>query len=173
MTNEEIIARLRKIADHAVHAPGEMPFVMSLDDGIAVHEAIKMLSQQTDAISRQSVLNMQYRINDSVTLSMGGVVNVKNIEDLPPVTSKPRMGHWIYIGNKVINHSIKIVECDECHNRTYGSTNYCPKCGIKMEVEEKRCSNCKFWRLDINDENRRCKYCYRQDEWQAESEDKE
>jgi len=45
--------------------------------------------------------------------------------------------------------------------------------GAKMEVDEKSCSNCKFWLLDKNDKNRRCQYCYRQDEWQAESEDKE
>ena len=45
---------------------------------------------------------------------------------------------------------------------------------IKADAEEKKgCSNCKFWCLDKNDENRRCKYCYCQDEWQAESEDKE
>lgn len=37
--------------------------------------------------------------------------------------------------------------------------------------EEKRCSNCKFWCLDANDKNRKCKYCYNQDEWQAESEE--
>ena len=37
--------------------------------------------------------------------------------------------------------------------------------------KEKSCSNCKFWRLDKNDENRRCRYCYHQDEWQAESEE--
>ena len=41
----------------------------------------------------------------------------------------------------------------------------------QREVEEKSCSNCKFWHLDENDENRRCRYCSRQDEWQAESEE--
>ena len=42
---------------------------------------------------------------------------------------------------------------------------------MDLIMEEKSCSNCKFWCLDKNDENRRCKYCYHQDEWQAESED--
>lgn len=36
--------------------------------------------------------------------------------------------------------------------------------------EEKSCSNCKSWRLEAYDKNRRCEYCYNQDEWQAESE---
>ena len=44
MDKDEIIERLKNIADHAVHTVGEAPFVMSLDDGIAVHEAIELLT---------------------------------------------------------------------------------------------------------------------------------
>lgn len=43
----------------------------------------------------------------------------------------------------------------------------------KESEEEKSCSNCKSWRLDRNDENRRCSYCFDQDEWEAESEEDE
>ncbi len=39
-----------------------------------------------------------------------------------------------------------------------------------QEIEEKSCSNCKFWGLDKDDKSRRCRYCYHQDEWQEESE---
>ena len=41
----EIIERLKNIAEHAVHTVGERPFIMSLDDGIAVHEAIELLKK--------------------------------------------------------------------------------------------------------------------------------
>ena len=41
----EIIERLKNIAEHAVYTVGEEPFVMSLDDGIAVHEAIELLKK--------------------------------------------------------------------------------------------------------------------------------
>jgi len=44
MDKEEIIERLKNIADHAVHTVGGAPFIMSLDDGIAVHEAIELLT---------------------------------------------------------------------------------------------------------------------------------
>ena len=30
---------------------------------------------------------------------------------------------------------------------------------------EKSCVDCKFWLLDKNDENRRCRYCVDMDEW--------
>ena len=45
MNKREIIERLKNIAEHAVHTVGEEPFVMSLDDGIAVHEAIELLNK--------------------------------------------------------------------------------------------------------------------------------
>ena len=44
MDKSEIIERLKNIAGHAVYTVGAEPFVMSLDDGIAVHEAIKLLT---------------------------------------------------------------------------------------------------------------------------------
>ena len=48
-----------------------------------------------DAISRQAVLSMQYRIDDSATLSTRDVVNVADIENLPPVKlQEPKTGHW-------------------------------------------------------------------------------
>ena len=42
MNKSEIIERLKNIAGHT---SGEAPFVMGLDDGIAVHEAIELLEQ--------------------------------------------------------------------------------------------------------------------------------
>ena len=46
MDKEEIIRRLKKISGHAVHAVGEPPFIMSLDDGIALDEAVRLLKEQ-------------------------------------------------------------------------------------------------------------------------------
>lgn len=42
----EIIERLENLAKHAVHCVGEPRFVMSLDDGIALHKAIDLLKLQ-------------------------------------------------------------------------------------------------------------------------------
>lgn len=49
MDKNEIIERLERLARCAIHTVGEPPFVMSLDDGIAVHEAIDIIqrSQRT------------------------------------------------------------------------------------------------------------------------------
>ena len=45
MDKNEIIERLGRIAKHAVHTIGEEPFIMSLDDGTAVYEAIDIIQQ--------------------------------------------------------------------------------------------------------------------------------
>ena len=111
--------------------------------------AVKVLEQEPceDAISRQEVLSMQYRIDDSVTLSTRDVVNVDDIEDLPPVTPQPRTGHWV---EENINEWSRKVFCSECgcappfehissgdvySTSGYGVSNktkYCPNCGARM-----------------------------------------
>ena len=45
MTKEEIIERLKRIANHSVHEVGRLPYILSLDDGVAVYEAIGLLEQ--------------------------------------------------------------------------------------------------------------------------------
>ena len=116
-------------------------------------KAEKALKQESceDAISRQAALSMQYRIDDSVTLSTRDIVNVDDIEDLPPVTPQPKTGYWV---EETINGGGRKVFCSECgcpppfeHISTgdvysangYGvinKTKFCPNCGIKMEREE-------------------------------------
>lgn len=46
MDKKEIIRRLEKIAEHAIHTVGEPPFIIGLDDGIALKEAVRMLEKQ-------------------------------------------------------------------------------------------------------------------------------
>lgn len=46
MDKEEIIRRLKKIAKHAIHFVGEPPLILSLDDGIALDDAVRLLEEQ-------------------------------------------------------------------------------------------------------------------------------
>lgn len=50
MDRQEIIHRLKILRDHAVHTPGEAPFIISLDDGIAICEAIELLMEQEPTV---------------------------------------------------------------------------------------------------------------------------
>lgn len=61
MEVNEIVRRLEKIAPYGTHYPGEPLFVLSLDDGIALKEAIELLKKQkpqevTEAPDRETVI---------------------------------------------------------------------------------------------------------------------
>lgn len=46
MDKVEILRRLREIAKYAVHTPGELPLILSLDDGLALRCAAKLIEEQ-------------------------------------------------------------------------------------------------------------------------------
>lgn len=88
-----------------------------------------------DCISRQAVLSMQYRIDDSATLSTRDVVSVDDIEDLPSVTPQQKTGHWI---EHEIEDTCRWLTCSVCgYEWVNKKENFCPNCRTKMqEVEE-------------------------------------
>jgi hypothetical protein len=61
MNKSEIIERLKNIAEYAVHTVGEEPFVMSIDDGIAVHEAIELLGKPEMLIDREQAIDYLHK----------------------------------------------------------------------------------------------------------------
>lgn len=81
-----------------------------------------------DLINRQAVISMQYRIDDSATLSTRDVVNVDDIESLPSVNPQERTGHW----------DSRTCKCSECGYQIafseYAERKYkfCPDCGADM-----------------------------------------
>ena len=48
MDKNEIIQRLEKIAEYAVHVPQESPMVLNFDDGIALLEASEILKRKSE-----------------------------------------------------------------------------------------------------------------------------
>ena len=108
---------------------------------VILGKAIEALEREpcNDAISRAKTIDEVSRIMLDHPLDgyEDGQLILKIIQDMPPVTPTKKVGQWIYIGNKDINQSVKIVECNVCHKRNMGSSDYCPSCGVKMqEVEE-------------------------------------
>ena len=75
MDRNEIIERLEEIAKHAVHTAGEKRFVMSLDDGIALHEAIDILKKPEVLAHGEGELSAQPEhicVNCGRTVNNGG-----------------------------------------------------------------------------------------------------
>lgn len=84
-----------------------------------------------DVISRQTAI-------DAVTKTSGIRGDaLKALYDLPPVTPQPKMGKWKRISiDKYVQHAMAYYKCSVCDKDIIGTHNYCPNCGIKMEVEE-------------------------------------
>ena len=61
MNKREIIERLKNIAGHAVHTVGEKPFILSLDDGIALHEAIDLLKKQEPLTDHEPAIDYLHK----------------------------------------------------------------------------------------------------------------
>ena len=92
-----------------------------------------------DAISRQAVLEIVERV-----LSKGDALF--EIEDLPPVTPQPKIGHWKWVQYDY-NPKLGNWHCSECRciviecvdkNEKGGIPlyKYCPQCGAKMAESE-------------------------------------
>lgn len=76
MNKREIIERLKNIAGHAVHTAGKEPFIMSIDDGIAVHEAIELLELPSAQLEQRwiPVTEKLPKIEEAVLVSDGKLV---------------------------------------------------------------------------------------------------
>lgn len=57
---------------------------------------------------------------------------VKNmpIADVQPV----KHGKWEYVRNVQLSGTIKLCECNICHNKIFGGLSYCGNCGAKMDI---------------------------------------
>ena len=106
----------------------------------------------SDLIDRQAVLEKQYRIDDSATLSTRDVVNVEDIEDMPSITptesviedikAEIRQKQW-HIGVDSANAVIDIID------RHIGEVSKLTSASQTQEVT-KPCSSCKYQSAQFN-----------------------
>lgn len=47
-----------------------------------------------------------------------------------PYEERPQ-GEWVFIGNSEFTQ-LSVYECSSCYRRSYGSLEYCGRCGAKM-----------------------------------------
>lgn len=80
-----------------------------------------------DAVSRQAVLEI---VNNPLNIRLDDI-----IKRLPPVTPRPKTGHWIKNAEEWDNINPPYI-CSECMNAETRERKFCSECGAKM-VEPK------------------------------------
>jgi len=60
------------------------------------------------------------------------------LNSLPPVTPKPKTGHWIMTSDYLTTAygSVDYVKCSCCGEDSLEEGDYCPNCGAKMQETE-------------------------------------
>jgi len=93
-----------------------------------------------DCVSRSEVENILHNtMYDNATHDKAyrvlGLVR-KQVDNLPSVTPKPKMGRWIALENEEME--TVGYYCSECDlpMETEQRTNFCPNCGARMEESE-------------------------------------
>lgn len=127
--------------------------VYSTKDGYCqyddITETIPPLEPCEDVISREDAL---MALTGEWTEPTDELIHrfIKRIKNLPPVKPQPRTGHWIMpVQDDGMSDPIYYqVRCSECgfdldpqtwhvELHQHGADKYCPKCGAKMESEDK------------------------------------
>ena len=92
-----------------------------------------------DAISRANALEIiaETDITDGLEPVFSGKQVQGLLNDLPPVHTVPKTGHWMRVSmDKYVQHAMAFYRCSECDSDIIGMHNYCPNCGCRMESEE-------------------------------------
>jgi hypothetical protein len=131
MLKDEIIQRLERIAKHAVHIKWEEPYVMSLDDGVAILDAINMIKSKDTVETRADCVSRQSAIDELDKGAWGAewdkALAQAMIESLPSAQPERKEGYWLI---KQDQNGSTYGECSRCHSIQYaGHTPYCPYCG--------------------------------------------
>ncbi len=98
-----------------------------------VDELARKMEYCEDAISRQAVFTLAKEECETAIIPYKRFI--KDINALPPVTPKPKTGHWIRVTDKA-GHLVW--KCDKCDWQQRFNTNFCPDCGAEMESEDKK-----------------------------------
>lgn len=122
----------------AIDADKLKPDCMTKDGRFAISQNqianAKPIQTSTDAVSRQAVLEMAYdmsEIDGEHFTEPWMVVDVEDIQKLPPVTPTRPKGKW-----EDVNSDGSLWRCSVCQDTACCNGNYCSNCGADMRGGE-------------------------------------
>lgn len=133
----EVIKKHNFEADNAVEYVETLAALEAIKVGL--DEMAKSIQYSEECVSRDAVLALSEWYGESTTYDNpfpngAEAVPVYKIEQLPSVQPKRPTGKWIvsYPGGAIV------FKCNQCNKYAdiHHATDYCPKCGAKMEESE-------------------------------------
>lgn len=59
---------------------------------------------------------------------------IRYVSEFPSADVQPvKHGKWEYIRKVKLSGTIKLCECNICHNKIFGGLSYCSNCGARMD----------------------------------------
>ena len=144
MTREELREHCEKQIEQCklwAKSRGEKPSGHVYEEHLLILELLKQEPCE-DAISRQAVLDMAYdmsEIDGEHFTEPCMVVEVEDIEKLPPVTTVREHGEWIERIDRDDYNDYEHIwyECTKCHRDADRPFDFCPRCGADMRGKQK------------------------------------
>lgn len=127
---------------HAAGSMGEIVENLDIENLEAISE---ILEQETceDAVSREAVMNI---LGDSINDDKDYRRAVVLLNNLSPVTPRPKTGRWISFGiqGEIDGQIVRAFTCSQCgaisifrvSNGNIVNGDLCPNCGAKMQEVE-------------------------------------
>ncbi len=77
------------------------------------------------------------KISNEFEIPMSELCDV--FADIPAADVQPvKHGEWEYIRNVKLSGTIKLCECNQCHNKIFGGLSYCGNCGARMDLGDEK-----------------------------------
>ena len=79
----------------------------------------------------KNIITVQTKEYGSIEVIPVDTITDIELSDVQPI----KHGRWEYIRNVKLSGTIKLCECNQCHNKIFGGLSYCGNCGARMEQE--------------------------------------
>ena len=146
MTKEEAITKLKskrdEVCNDCLHAVGWCETHCGFSEAINI--AIEALRHpaSSNTIDRQEAMAALQKCRKHCIYTFDSYhIDIQEAEDklmkLPSAQAKPRVGHWIKDNTDDCPPVFRMFRiCSECGCVKTEETNYCPNCGVYMEVDK-------------------------------------
>lgn len=137
--------------DMAIKALEQQPCEDAISRKDAVNALRKALYKYEDETEKQfkesKELNLEDWFQHRIFVQNMNDIDIQTILELPPVTSQPKVGHWVEM--ELVDTGVSKFSCSVCKEGDFYNqidnpfipTKYCPNCGADMRGDSDEVDN--------------------------------